>query len=670
MRLARLALEAGSPYIDQFRDAALRKAPDDPEINLLAYTLAIERGAEYQGSQAHTWFQKAIAQSGAEGPVRFVSMRELVEQAPTWNKHRENVDQMLRRGDVPVFIAAKAVRPQIFDLTLGQALRNSDPTDKRIRYPVLAFSGAQPERDIAGAKSVALDISAIVTLDFLGLLEETLARFDQIVIAPKTLSMPFLERQFLKFHQPSQMAKAVRLQALIGAGRLKLISSGVDQPSGLAKEIGPELATLLVAAQREGGLVVRSAPVFKLGSFLEERVDMSPHAAVLTDTLTTVSFLSGAGKLDSERKEQAETYLKQVDPGWDAPQTISPESKLYLDDLTVNYLDHVGLLEILTNSVAAVFVHRDLDSKTHNLLHYGKHTEDLLAAIERIRSVITAKVETGRIRFCARHLRDTSGDEEKDDIFESAPTLDLLSDLSGIEVVVADDRCLNKLPNWTDASGRSALATSSLSVLAALRTGGQLGNRAYWRARHRLRTAGYYAVPVEVDELMEHLANASIVNGEVRETPELRAIRESISLPRINDVFVPWEEPWLNRVRYAVYKAIHETWLRSTDLDRARAEADWLWTILPNPLEWCLSPDIETVWAAARQQLAIQVALMLTLIEASDERRNRYFAWLQDTVIRALEDGHPEIWKATLEFLKSYLVKLIDLRGGDADTTS
>ena len=61
---------------------------------------------------------------------------------------------------------------------------------------------------------------------------------------------------------------------------------------------------------------------------------------------------------------------------------------------------------------------------------------------------------------------------------------------------------------------------------------------------------------------------------------------------------------------------------------------------------------------------------MLTLIEASDERRNRYFDWLQDTVIRALEDGHPEIWKATLEFLKSYLVKLIDSQGGDADTTS
>jgi hypothetical protein len=64
IRLARLALEAGSPYVDQFRDAALRKAPDDPEINLAGYTLAIERGSEYQGSEAHTWFQKAIVRSG------------------------------------------------------------------------------------------------------------------------------------------------------------------------------------------------------------------------------------------------------------------------------------------------------------------------------------------------------------------------------------------------------------------------------------------------------------------------------------------------------------------------------------------------------------------------------------------------------------------------------
>lgn len=60
IRMARLALEAGSAYVDHFRDAALRKAPDDPQLNLSAYTLATERGEEYCGPQAYEWFRKAV----------------------------------------------------------------------------------------------------------------------------------------------------------------------------------------------------------------------------------------------------------------------------------------------------------------------------------------------------------------------------------------------------------------------------------------------------------------------------------------------------------------------------------------------------------------------------------------------------------------------------------
>jgi hypothetical protein len=404
IRLARLALEASSPYVDQFRDAALRKAPDDPEINLAAYTLAIERGSEYQSSEAHTWFQKAIVRSGSEGPVRSVSIRELIEQAPHWNKHTETVDQMLRRGDMPAFVAAKAVRRQVIDLTLGQALRNTDANDRRIKYPVLAFSGAQPERDITEAKSVALDITAIITLDYMGLLEKALKRFDQIVIAPNTLSMLFLERQFLKFHQPSQMAKAQRLQELIAAGSLKVMAAEGGSESARSREIGRELAALLAAAEREGGLVVRSAPVFKLGSFLEERVDMGSYAQVLTDTLAVVSFLSFHGKLDSEAQERAQRYLKEVDAGWETAHAISPQSTIYLDALSISYLDHVGVLEILTRSVRSVFIHAESESYMRNLLRHGRHSEELLDAIERIRTIIAMQVEAGRVQFSTKTI--------------------------------------------------------------------------------------------------------------------------------------------------------------------------------------------------------------------------------------------------------------------------
>jgi hypothetical protein len=127
-----------------------------------------------------------------------------------------------------------------------------------------------------------LDITSIVTLDYLGLLEKAMAHFEHVIIAPRTLSMLFLERQFIKFHQPSEMAKAQRLQALIAAGRLKVIASETAPASPRVKEIGSELVALLSTAGRDGGLVVRSAPVFKVGSFLEEQADMSGDNGVLT----------------------------------------------------------------------------------------------------------------------------------------------------------------------------------------------------------------------------------------------------------------------------------------------------------------------------------------------------------------------------------------------------
>jgi hypothetical protein len=140
MRLARLALETSSLYVDQFRDAALHKEPDDPQINLAAYMLASNRGIEYQGPDPHAWFQKAVVGSGADGPIRQVSMREILNTAPGWNRHAETVDQSLRRAQMPLFVAAKGVRRQVMDLTLGQALRNTDPDDRRVRFPVFAFS--------------------------------------------------------------------------------------------------------------------------------------------------------------------------------------------------------------------------------------------------------------------------------------------------------------------------------------------------------------------------------------------------------------------------------------------------------------------------------------------------------------------------------------------------
>jgi hypothetical protein len=242
-----------------------------------------------------------------------------------------------------------------------------------------------------------------------------------------------------------------------------------------------------------------------------------------------------------------------------------------------------------------------------------------------------------------------------------------MSDLSAIDAAIADDRCLNKLPTWTDRSGRSAVSGTVLDVLATLRTANQIDEEAYWRARHELRAGGHYAVPLESAELAHHVAAAPIADGKLRETPELRGVRESLALPQVNSCFLPSDEPWLNGARLAIFGSIRDLWLHTSELDHAEAQADWLLSILPNPLEWCLTPENETTWAAARQQAAVQAALLMVFVDVSAERRKRYFAWLDERLVTPLQMDHPEIWDATHDFLKSYIPRFIEIDDGQEE---
>jgi hypothetical protein len=529
-RLARLALEVGSPYVDHFRDAALRKAPDDPQVNLSAYMLATERGEEYRGSQAQDWFQNAIKNSGPEGPVWSVSMREMIDQASGWNEQVARVDELRRRAEAPLFIIAHALRRQLLDLILGQAYRNTDPNESRLRFPVFAFFGAHAWHSLSKSRSVALDVSCILTLDYLSLLETVIDHFDDVIIAPSTLSLLFIERQHLGVRQPSEIAKAERVRALIDSGGLKVISEDTETSLADEKEMGRDLAIMLSLAKRDGGLVVRSAPVSKPGTYLEEHAEMSGHALLLTDTLSVLEFLSNTAKVDADTKHGAENYLRQVDKGWQSSPPIAGDAKLFLDDLTVVYLDHVRLLDVLVRSVSAVFVHPDVESRVQQTLSHGKQSAQLINAIDRIRSVLNSALECGKVSFSARRTK-----EDDKETFGTSPSLDIMSDLSGIDAVLADDRCLNKLPTWSDGLGNSAIAATTLEVLEELKRDKKLDEDGLWRARHKLRSAGYYAMPSRADEIHHHLKSVPTDGKKIRETPELRAIRESIALAQIVD---------------------------------------------------------------------------------------------------------------------------------------
>jgi hypothetical protein len=144
-------------------------------------------------------------------------------------------------------------------------------------------------------------------------------------------------------------------------------------------------------------------------------------------------------------------------------------------------------------------------------------------------------------------------------------------------------------------------------------------------------------------------------------------VRESLALPQVHSCFVATEEPWLNGMRFAIWRGMREVWLRTSDLDHAEAQADWLLSILPHPMEWCLTPESEGTWAAARQQVAAQAALAMVFVAAPEDRRKRYVSWLEKRIVAPLQKDYPEIWDAALDLLRSYISHLMET--DDAEDT-
>ncbi|MEZ2142262.1 hypothetical protein AAE026_08140 [Bradyrhizobium sp. DN5] len=659
IRLARLAFETDSPYVDTFRDAAIAKSPDAPEPYLMAYQLSVDRGEEYQESRAHEWFQKAVELSGEKGPIQSMSMKEIVRRSSGWNKRIDAVNQELRQARMPLYLAARSLNRQPIEAFLGLALRNSTGADAKFKYPLMAFSGARPRVDLSGVRSIALDVTSLFTLDFLGILQKTLGSFDQIVVAPSTLSSLFFDKQFIRFRQPSQVAKAKYIKELISKGRLKLLKrEQTTAPASL--DIDPELQLLLDTARATGAKVVRSAPVYKLRSFMEETVSLDDYDGILADTQAVMNLLSA--KVDSPTARNATAYLNQVDQGWTNGTSLDANSIVYLDQLSVTYLHHVGLLDKLTSNVSEVYVSSEVESDCEAILQGADLSAELGLAVDRIRAALHAAIEKGTsIRFTGRRLAGTTDDDEAGDGGPSAafPSIDILTDLTDIDAVICDDRFLNKELFWEDGKRRVVCATT-IDVIAALNSRTVLSEHQRFDLFHRLRVAGYALVPIEPNALKTELLRARIQNDRLEETPELREMRGNLTISLRSRMFLDAEMSWLDQSRLAVFQTLRAIWGEQTISPETVTQADWLLRLLPDPLAWCVDPTNDEAWTSATQKSAGQVGMLLATPYLEEERQKPYSTWIEGRLAAPIRMDFPWLWDKAFQVYANYLDRLTE----------
>lgn len=541
------------------------------------------------------------------------------------------------------------------------ALKRKLEADRRVgKWTILAFSGSRPLFDLSGVRRLALDITTLLTLEFLGLLQKTIDAFDQVIISPSTLSSLFADRQFIRFQQPSEVTKAKAIKKLLGNGKLSVLRALRTDAEVAALDIDPDLQTLLDAAKAKKGVVVRSAPVYKLRSFMEEEVDLSSYENVLSDTRAVLSLVRN--KITAQMEASASAYLSQVDKGWPKQANLTKSSIVYIDQLAVTYLHHVGILEAFVDSVANVYVAQDLETHADAVLRGDDFAADLVNAVERIRSTLSTALEKGTVTFSARRRPQSDGEGSvEDELNVEFPTMDLLSDLSEADAIAVDDRFLNKEGFWTDGKHRIP-CISTLEIIIALNGRGVISESQKYGVLHELREGGYCTVTTDTAELLRELNRSTVEDGRLVESRELSAIRTNTTIALRSRMHSALETPWVDYTRATIMQALRQLWTDSAPAASIIPRADWLLASLPSPIRLLQAPSDDEQWDSASQKAASFMGLMLAPPFAPRERLREYSNWVEGRLGASLRVNHPALFRRSINSLSDFLAKLVQIK--------
>ena len=198
LEYAEIAVRLNLPCAKALTIAAAEKDDADARVLGGAHLLASSAGWNDDARVAE-WLEKALALSGEDGPVRRVPVEKILNEKPEPEQPDHDIWPKLMRGEIPMFLAAESLNRSLFDFMVLPALMNPSEKDPRRRHPIPAYSGKKLAGNINADATVGIDATALITLNFLGLLDETLDAFMTVYIPHSTLAWLFEEKRRTRF---------------------------------------------------------------------------------------------------------------------------------------------------------------------------------------------------------------------------------------------------------------------------------------------------------------------------------------------------------------------------------------------------------------------------------------------------------------------------------------
>ena len=660
IQAAQLALRLDSPYLKELIFIAVKKGKDDANVLASAYFLASSAGWE-DDPQVSQWIQKAVQLSGEDGPLQMMTLKDIVDQKPEWDRRESEIWQMLSRGEIPMFIAAQYINKSLIDLMLFPALANLSERDPRRRGIIPAYSGQRQPLSLDTSKQIGMDVTALLTLSFLDLLDEALDAFDKVHIPHSTLNWLLDEKQRVTFHQPSRIKGAHQIRDLLATGDLEKFSPSTVADSNLSEQVGEELALFIAEAEKGRGeddsqhIVVRPSPVHRVSPLMDEEADLTAHVAVLSSCQSIVDKLRQKGQIRASEAQKARSYLQLHEKPWPNQPEIADGAVLYLDDLAVNYFLHLGILEKLQAAGFRPIISPTEESETDQLISYESISGKAKDAIERIRSAVNSRIESIKVG------RLTNADHSKARSISEHPTAGVYDLAKYCDAIITDDRFLNKRSNF-DNNGILTPIFTTLDLIDALVSADSITPEARLEYRTQLRQAGYVFVPVSEDELAHHLEASTVKDGKVVETAELKAIRENILRVRMTTwLQIPNEVPWLNTLIQVFSGVLKDLWKDDVDFSSTRTRSNWIISQI-DMRGWAHSFGKEGGDDIVKTGRGEYILLLITsLVDVSRETQDEYWDWVEERILSPIKEQYPDLYSRIVEWEQKYISKIVEM---------
>ena len=665
MEMAGLAVRLKLPIAKELVTAGAEKGEDDIAVLSTAYLLASEGGWE-DDPKAVWWLRKVASLSGDDGPVRSVSFRDMVNLNSEWNQRNHEIWRLYASGEIPILLAAYYLNRSAAELTLFRALANLSEMDPRRRGIIPAYSGNRSPARIDISAAVGFDATALLTLGFLGqgLLEKALDAFKTVYIPHSTLAWLFEEKQKIDFHQPSRIRDARKLRDLLATQKIEKLTPSAVPESDLCDQIGDDLAVLIAEAEKKPlhgdkvqRLVVRSSPVYRVASMMEEEADLTGHEHVLCSCGSVIDRLREKGRITDTTRRKAHDYMRIHEKDWPNQPEIADGAVLYLDDLSVTHFLYLGVLEELQAAGFRPVVFPGTVSEADELISYENISGEVGKIIEIIRTVLSSRIKSGRVKL-ARHFKT---DETDDPLLHRYPIADMFSLVGDCAAVIVDDRCINQNASISN-KGIQVPVFTTLDVIDELVSSDSITQEDRLEHRARLRRAGYFFVPVTQHELEHHLAASAVQKGKVVEVAELKAIRENILCIQMSGwLQFPKEHFWVDAFLTAFVLTLNGLWSTGKDLSNARAFSEWIVDSV-DVLDWFHNlADKNKDSMNPIEYEARGVGMLMISTRVSPEVLKDYWAWIEDRILSRIKEQRPGLYSRVLEQYKESIPRLVEM---------